>query len=198
MLIVVALTFLFFKSPSAGNNTSREILYSDFKEYVAKGYVEKVVAYDNNKVEVTIIPDSAARILGQSMVQTNVPVMLTLEVGSIESLDRYLDEQEKTGAFKGKLDYKKKDNTLNNLFWNIFPFILLIGAKDVTDDINIIRVKIAIGVSSGVKVKYTGWLVDGTRFDYTDSLGVSFYLSELRKCSEKLCKRTRKIAQEKR
>ena len=127
MLIVVALTFLFFKSPSAGNNTSREILYSDFKEYVAKGYVEKVVAYDNNKVEVTIIPDSAARILGQSMVQTNVPVMLTLEVGSIESLDRYLDEQEKTGAFKGKLDYKKKDNTLNNLFWNIFPFILLIG-----------------------------------------------------------------------
>ena len=35
------------------------------------------------------------------------------------------------------------------------------------------------GVSSGVKVKYTGWLVDGTRFDYTDSLGVSFYLSDV-------------------
>ncbi len=35
------------------------------------------------------------------------------------------------------------------------------------------------GVSSGVKVKYTGWLVDGTRFDYSDSLGVSFYLSDV-------------------
>ncbi len=35
------------------------------------------------------------------------------------------------------------------------------------------------GVSSGVRVKYTGWLVDGTRFDYTDSLGVSFYLSDV-------------------
>ncbi len=35
------------------------------------------------------------------------------------------------------------------------------------------------GISSGIKVKYTGWLVDGTCFDYTDSLGVSFYLSEV-------------------
>ena len=126
MAIVVALTFLFFKSPSGGN-MSRAITYSEFKEYVAKGYVEKVVAYDNNKVELTIIPDSAVRIFGQSVAQTDTPVVMTLEVGSIESLDRYLDEQEKAGAFKGQLDYKKTDNTLSNIFWNIFPFILLIG-----------------------------------------------------------------------
>ena len=36
-----------------------------------------------------------------------------------------------------------------------------------------------VGVSSAIKVKYSGWLVDGTRFDYTDSLGVSFYLSDV-------------------
>ncbi|MBO5345526.1 MAG: FKBP-type peptidyl-prolyl cis-trans isomerase [Paludibacteraceae bacterium] len=34
-----------------------------------------------------------------------------------------------------------------------------------------------MGVSSAVKVKYTGWLVDGTRFDYSDD--VSFYLSDV-------------------
>ena len=118
--------FLFIKNPSEEGAT-RKISYSEFKEYVSNGYIEKVVAYDDNKVEVTIIPDSAARIFGESMAQSGAPTVMTLEVGSIESLDRFLDEQEKTGAFKGKLDYKKKDNTLNNLFWNLFPFVLLIG-----------------------------------------------------------------------
>lgn len=34
-----------------------------------------------------------------------------------------------------------------------------------------------LGVSSAVKVKYTGWLVDGTRFDFSE--GASFYLSSV-------------------
>ncbi len=122
----MALMFLFMKNPSE-EGVARKISYSEFKEYVGNGYVEKVVAYDDNKVELTIIPDSVARIFGESMAQGGVPVVMMVEVGSIESLDRFLDEQGKAGAFKGKLDYKKKDNTLSNLFWNLFPFVLLIG-----------------------------------------------------------------------
>ncbi len=122
----MALMFLFMKNPSE-EGAIRKISYSEFKEYVGNGYVEKVVAYDDNKVELTIIPDSVARIFGESMAQSGVPVVMMVEVGSIESLDRFLDEQGKAGAFKGKLDYKKKDNTLSNLFWNLFPFVLLIG-----------------------------------------------------------------------
>ena len=123
----MALVFMWIQGGDATEGITRNISYSEFKEYVSKGYAEKVVAYDDNKVELTIIPDSAVRIFGQSAVQAGQPVVLLLETGSIESLDRFLDEQEKEGAFNGKLDYKKKDNTLSNLFWNIFPFILLIG-----------------------------------------------------------------------
>ena len=125
-IIFMTLVFLFMRNPS-DEGVSRQVSYSEFKEYVAKGYVDKVVAYDNNKVELTIIPDSVSRIFGESMAQSGTPVVLTAEVGSVEALDRFLDEQEKTGAFKGKLDYKKEDKFLSNLFWNLFPFILLIG-----------------------------------------------------------------------
>ena len=128
IIIFMVLVFLWYNDPSSSNGgIQRNISYSEFKEYVSKGYAEKIVAYDDNKVELTIIPDSAARIFGQSAVQKGEPVVLFLEAGSVDALDRFLDEQEKTGAFNGKLDYKKKDNTLNNLFWNVFPFILLIG-----------------------------------------------------------------------
>lgn len=128
MAIFAALLFLNFRSPSgAKGGIERNISYSEFKEYVSKGYAEKVTAYDNNKAELTIIPDSAVRIFGKNAVQAGTPTVLYVEVGSVEALDRFLDEQEKAGAFKGKLDYKKEDKFLSNLFWNLFPFILLIG-----------------------------------------------------------------------
>ena len=126
-IIAVALAFLYIQGSEAKEGITRNISYSEFKDYVSKGYAEKVVAYDDNKVELTIITDSAIRIFGQSAVQVGQPVVLNLEVGSIEALDRFLDEQEKEGSFNGKLDYKKKNNTLSNLFWNIFPFIALIA-----------------------------------------------------------------------
>ncbi len=128
MAIFAALIYLNFRNPiGAKDGIERNISYSEFKEYVSKGYAEKVTAYDDNKAELTIIPDSVSRIFGKSAQQAGTPVVLYVEVGSVEALDRFLDEQEKLGTFKGKLDYKKKDNTLSNLFWNLFPFILLIG-----------------------------------------------------------------------
>ena len=126
-IIAVALVFLYIQGSEAKEGITRNISYSEFKDYVSKGYAEKVVAYDDNKVELTIITDSAIHIFGQSAVQVGQPVILNLEVGSIEALDRFLDEQKKEGSFNGKLDYKKKNNTLSNLFWNIFPFIALIA-----------------------------------------------------------------------
>ena len=126
-IIFLALIFMYTQGNDSSKGITRNITYSEFKEYVSKGYAEKIVAYDDNKVELTIIPDSAARIFGKAVVQEGKPVVLYLEAGSIEALDRFLDEQEKKGTFNGKLDYKKKDGTWSNLFWNVFPFILLIG-----------------------------------------------------------------------
>ena len=94
-IIFMALVFMYMQGGDSSKGITRDITYSEFKEYVSKGYAEKVVAYDDNKVELTIIPDSAVRIFGQSAVQEGQPVTLFLEVGSVESLDRFLDEQEK-------------------------------------------------------------------------------------------------------
>ncbi len=126
-IIFMALAFLWMNDGTKETSMKRNISYSEFKEYVSKGYAEKITANDNNKIELTIIPDSAARILGQSAVQEGVPTIFIVEMGSLEGLDRFVDEQEKSGAFKGEMNYKREDKFLSNLFWNLFPFILLIG-----------------------------------------------------------------------
>ena len=126
-IIFMVLAFLWMNDGTKETSMKRNISYSEFKEYVSKGYAEKITANDNNKIELTIIPDSAARILGQSAVQEGVPTIFIVEMGSLEGLDRFVDEQEKSGAFKGEMNYKREDKFLSNLFWNLFPFILLIG-----------------------------------------------------------------------
>ena len=94
IIIALALTFMYMQGGESTDSLTRNISYSEFKEYVSKGYAEKIVAYNDNKVELTIIPDSAANIFGQSAIKEGQPVILFLEAGSIEALDRFLDEQE--------------------------------------------------------------------------------------------------------
>lgn len=127
-LIFVGLIVLYLTSGS--NDVSRKISYTEFKEYVSKGYAESITAYDNNRIEMTVVPDSLACIFGltvaEELQKSHQNPTLTSEVGSLESLDEFLSEQQKTGMFNGQLEYKKAERIWSNLLWNIGPFILLV------------------------------------------------------------------------
>ena len=126
--IFLGLVLLYFTSGKG--DVSKKISYTEFRGYVEKGYAEKIIAYDNNKVEMSIIPDSLVCVFGESVaeeIQKNrqTPVLIS-EVGSMESLDTFLSEQQEAGNFDGQLEYKKTERVLNNLLWNIGPLILLV------------------------------------------------------------------------
>lgn len=126
--IFLGLILLYFAGGKG--DVSRKISYTEFRDYVTKGYAESIIAYDNNKVEMSIISDSLACIFGESVAEDiqkshQNPVLIS-EVGSMESLDTFLSEQQEAGNFNGQLEYKKTERVLNNLLWNIGPLILLI------------------------------------------------------------------------
>ena len=128
-IIALALAGLYFFSGGA-NDAPRRINYSQFREYVQKGWVQTVIAYDNRKVELTLVPDSMAAVLGQAVAaeykQTGHPVRMVTETGSLESLDEYLSTQSAEGNFKGELMYKKADRLFTGFLINVLPFILII------------------------------------------------------------------------
>ena len=128
-IIALALAGLYFFSGGA-NDAPRRINYSQFREYVQKGWVQTVIAYDNRKVELTLVPDSTATVLGQAVAaeykQTGRPVRMVTETGSLESLDEYLSTQSAEGNFKGELMYKKADRLFTGFLINVLPFILII------------------------------------------------------------------------
>ena len=127
-IIALALLGLYFFNGS--NETPRRINYSQFREYVQKGWVESVVAYDNRKIELTIVPDSVAAVLGQAVAdelqKEKRSVRMVTDAGSMESVDEFLSAQTAEGNFKGELMYKKADRLFTGFLVNVLPFILII------------------------------------------------------------------------
>ena len=128
-IIALGLIGLYFFG-SGSTEPTRRINYSQFREYVQKGWVEAIVAYDNRKVELTILPDSAAAIFGQTMAEemqkTNQRVRMVTETGSLDTLDEFLSAQSAAGNFKGELMYKKADHLFTGFLINVLPFLLII------------------------------------------------------------------------
>ncbi|MGN0258250.1 MAG: ATP-dependent zinc metalloprotease FtsH [Bacteroides sp.] len=125
MIIAVMLLGLYFTNDT--NTTSREVSYNEFQQYVRKGYVEKVVGYDDNSVEAYIKPRYVAQVFKNDSNNVGRTPFVMTEAPSRESLGAFLEKETEAQHFDGATSYKKRGNLLSAIFWQIFPFALLIG-----------------------------------------------------------------------
>lgn len=102
--------------------------YTEFKEYMSKGYVSDLVIYSNmNTMEMYIKPDSAKYLFGdKATAQPTANPMLTVGVGSLENLQEFIDEAESKGCFTGKTEYRKRSHTFTDILISVFPFLLIV------------------------------------------------------------------------
>ena len=79
-------------------------------------------------MDMYIKPDSAKYVFGnRAQAQPLTKPMLTVGVGSLDNLQTFIDEAEQSGAFTGKVEYRKRSHTLIDIFISIFPFVLIIA-----------------------------------------------------------------------
>lgn len=124
LYIVIALIFgyLYLAGGDEGNIV-KEVSYTEFQGWVSKGYADKVVAYDDNRIEMFVKADHVADVFQKEAKNVGRSPAITVQAGSIESLDRFLDEQQKEGHFTGKVIYKKSDNWFGMLFGSLAPIL---------------------------------------------------------------------------
>lgn len=127
LYIVIALIFgyLYLTGGDEGNIV-KEVSYTEFQEWVSKGYADKVVAYDDNRIEMFVKADHVADVFQKEAKNVGRSPAITVQAGSIESLDRFLDEQQKEGHFTGKVIYKKSDNWFGMLFGSLAPILFFV------------------------------------------------------------------------
>ncbi len=127
LYIIIAVVMAYFFFTSDETSASKEITYTEFKEMVEKGYAEKIVAYDDNTVDMFIKPDHIVDVFKKDASKVGRSPSVNLQIGSNESLDKFLDEQEKSGNFTGSIRYEKRNDYFGMVFWNIAPIIFFIG-----------------------------------------------------------------------
>ena len=127
MFIAMTIAYLYFTSDdNAGVN--RELTYTEFKDMVTKGYASKIIAYNDNTVDLFIKPEHVKDVFKDDYKKVGRSPSVHVEVGSIDSLDKFLEKAQEEGHFTGEISYEKKSDMFGAFFWNIAPifFIVLI------------------------------------------------------------------------
>ena len=117
-IILIALIALFFSGggDALGGSAAKEATYTEFKQYVDKGYVLSVVA---NKTESTlkiyINPKYTRDVYKMSAQSVGPNPYVKVQFGSIDEVDRYANEMVK----EKKIRSFGYDNQKSNDFWNL-------------------------------------------------------------------------------
>ncbi len=127
LYLVAGAVLLFIYLNGDNSSMSKEVDYSQLKEYITKGYINEIRVFDNNEVEAYIVPDSAARIFTDKQSHVGVRPVVVSQIGSKEKFEEYIDAQEAEGTFGGSVKYDTKPDYWGNLFWNIFPLLAFVG-----------------------------------------------------------------------
>lgn len=124
--ILIALMILFFTGggDALGGSAAKEATYTEFKQYVDKGYVLSVVA---NKTESTLkiyINPKYIRDVYKMPAQSVGPnPYVKVQFGSIDEVDRYANEMVKEKKIHSFSYDNQKDNDFINLLVNLAPLL---------------------------------------------------------------------------
>lgn len=128
LYVIIFIVFGYIMLKDDGSGLSKKAGYTEFKEYVRKGYARNIVVYSNaNTLELYLLPDSAYHVFGVSKDGSKaLNPMVSVGIGSVENLQDFLDEAETQGWFTGHVEYKEKDRMFSQFLLSVVPFILLI------------------------------------------------------------------------
>ena len=107
-------------------SSSHTVDYTTFKELVTDGYVSDItVNKDRYTLTLNIDKKYQKQVFGKASKGKN-PTSIKVEFGSIDNLETFIDEQQKEGHFKGKVNFERDNDFISNLFWNIMPILVII------------------------------------------------------------------------
>ena len=126
LFIAITIAYLYFTSDENAG-VDRQLTYTEFKEMVNKGYANKIVAYNDNTVDMYVKPEHVKEVFKDNYQKVGRNPSMHVEVGSIESLDKFLEKAQEEGSFTGDISYEKKSDMFGAFFWNIAPLFFIVA-----------------------------------------------------------------------
>ena len=124
-LVLVGLLVLYFTQGRESSSISTTVKYSDFKAMVEKGYAQEIVVNKyQNTVEMYVKPENIRDVFHQGVQQTGEKPSVMVEIGSVDKIEEFIEQEREAGKFAGKLSYdNSKDNDFfSSLLMNVLFF----------------------------------------------------------------------------
>ena len=126
LFIGMTFAFLYFSSDeNAGLN--RQLSYTEFKDMINKGYANKITVYNDNTAQMVIKPEYEKDVFKEDYKKVGRSPIMTVEIGSVESFDNFLEKAQEEGKFTGSINYEKRSDLFGAVFWNIAPIIFIVA-----------------------------------------------------------------------
>ena len=130
-LIIFTLLMLFFTdggnslTSAAAGSARQEATYTKFKEYVSKGYAQKVeVNTSEKKLKMFVKSKNIRDVFQQTAQQTGPEPFVSVQYGSPDELDKYLTEVQQKGLLVDFSYNNKTSSMLENFLYSVGPLLL--------------------------------------------------------------------------
>src|SRR5574344_34225 len=126
-IIIIVLAYLFWQGH--GNNSyTKDVSYSDFQNYVMKGYASHItVNKGDGNVEMFIKKPYVGKIFGGAAKAGNDPSVVA-EFPSVDNVDNFLTQQQAQKHFTGKIQYEANKSIVSSLLLNLlFPILIFVA-----------------------------------------------------------------------
>ncbi len=126
-IILIALIALFFSGggDALGGSAAKEATYTEFKQYVDKGYVLSVVANKTeSNLKIYINPKYTRDVYKLSAQSVGPNPYVKVQFGSVDEVDRYGNLMVKEGKIRSFSYDNQKDNDFWNLIVSLAPLLL--------------------------------------------------------------------------
>lgn len=131
-IIALSLAILFFtgggESLAQRSGTGKEGKYTEFKTYIEKGYAENVVVNTTERtLRMYVKPKFIRNVFKQTAKQTGKNPYLSVQFGSVDELEKYLDTQTQQGKISGYSYNNEKGSEFMPILLNLLPLIFIFG-----------------------------------------------------------------------
>lgn len=128
VLLVLAVTFMAGGGDFIGGSAKQQATYTKFKEYVAKGYANNVVVNtDDKSLKMYVKPNNIRDVFNLEAKQAGKDPYVSVAIGSIDELEKYLTAVQKAGKIKDFSYEKTPKNYFLDILSSMFPILLLVG-----------------------------------------------------------------------
>jgi len=133
-IYIIAITMLAFLYITGGTDATSHVRtdasYSDFKEFVKRGYAERIVVNKNqNTLQMYVKAEHVRDVFNKGIDQTGKEPYVNVEIGSVDQVEQFIEEARADSTFTGKYQYENKHegDFLTNFLYQLLPFAFIIG-----------------------------------------------------------------------